>query len=179
MAFDIGCGVEITPPSCTNCIVDEPGRIWGFIIVNPASVVASPNLLATWDALVASDDAFIIRNFRGSRAAAENVTQPGYGGVETRTVGRNHTITGSLSYVCDDIPFFNAIRRLATGAQLWWWNGSKIYQAQGLATIDSSMIVPESTTEVQTREITITWSAMDDDACYVKPAGIDVCPPLV
>lgn len=159
------------------CNQSEMARVRSIALVKNGVTFINPSSESEWAAKVASGDAIVIREIRGSYDGGQPVEGAGFGSQVVRILNKNHAVSVTDPRAVDNIGFWNVMQRQAYNYTLWLLSENYVWNTKGTPSIAPTMPIPEDITQEVNIVTAIKWQYEELPTPFAKPNDyLDVIP---
>jgi hypothetical protein len=155
-----------------DCGNIENGRVRHLILKKKTATITDPSNASEWNALIASGDALVIKNVRGSYDGGVVVESTGFGDNSAQLTGRNHVLTYMDYTVKNNVSFYNEFAMASNNYNVYFATESLIWgQTKGIQ-LASTLPITDNLQEGINFNVTVKWAEMEMPTPYTSPSTL-------
>ena len=155
-----------------DCGDIENGRVRHLILKKKTATITDPSSVSEWQGLIASGDALVIKNVRGSYDGGVVVESTGFGDSPAMLTGRNHVLTYMDYTVKSNVSFYNEFAKASNNYNVFFATESLIWgQSTGIQ-LASTLPITDNLQEGINFNVTVKWAEMEMPTPYNSPSAL-------
>lgn len=162
---------DLNSYSNNPCPEPESARVRAIAFSYVSHNLGDPSVTHNWVNAIATNNAFIIHDVRGSYDGGAATEAAGYGFASLRKSGAQHTLTYNHLFNHANIDFYNLLSKKSGQLRIWFVTDTLLFSSAFDKTVfvDAKYSVTEDLTSTVEWTVTVKWSDINMVEIYNKP----------